>query len=131
MKRFIVFIVVLAVVWAIPEARNRIGVAALPLLERLGPVGEAMANPFRRWKARNESEFFLRMMNDDHAEARALPEERSFKEWVLRRMPEETGVDPWGGDYWLRRRGTTFTVISSGPDRQPDTADDVTVTETF
>ena len=131
MKRFIVFIVVLAIVWAIPEARNRIGVAALPLLERLGPVGERVANPFRKWKARSESEFYLRMINDDHAEARPLPEERQFKEWVLRRMPEETGVDPWGSDYWLRRRGTMFTVGSSGPDGQRDTADDVAVTETF
>ncbi|HSJ33274.1 MAG TPA: hypothetical protein VK933_17670 [Longimicrobiales bacterium] len=131
MKRFIVFIVLLAVVWAIPEARNRIGVAALPLLERLGPVGERAANPFRRWKARNEAEFFLRIISDDRAEVRPLPEERLFKDWVLRRMPEETGVDPWGSDYWLRRRGSTFTVGSSGPDRQRDTADDVTVTETF
>lgn len=131
MKRILFLILALAIIWAIPGVRNRIGVAALPLLERLGPVGQKAADPFRRWKARNDQEFYLRMINDDHAEGRALPEERTFMDWVDRRMPQETGLDPWDREYWLRRRGMTFTVGSNGPDGERDTADDVTHSATF
>jgi hypothetical protein len=131
MKKLVTFVVVLAVIWAIPGLRNRIGVAALPLLDRLGPVGEKAADPFRGWKARNDAAFYLRIINDDRTEQRPLPDERTFTEWVRRRMPEESGVDPWDGEYWLRRRGTVFTVGSSGPDGERDTDDDVTQTATF
>jgi hypothetical protein len=115
----------------VPAARNRIGVAALPLLERMGPLGERAANPFRRWEARNEMMFFLRIMQDDRTESRALPDERGFQEWVRRRMPQETGADPWGGDYWLRRRGSEYTIGSNGPDGVRDTDDDVTHSATM
>lgn len=131
MKKIIILVVVLAIVWAIPDVRNRIGGAAVPLLDRLGPVGEAIANPFREVRARNELKFFLRILNDDRAEGRQIPDERRFTEWVDRRMPEESGIDPWGNAYWMRRRGNTFTVGSDGVDRTRDTEDDVIQTLTF
>ncbi|MBR9989573.1 MAG: hypothetical protein KFH98_07450 [Gemmatimonadetes bacterium] len=131
MKKILTLIVLLAIVWAVPALRNRIGLAAVPVLEKLGPAGEKAANPFRRWEARNELSFYLRMMNDDRTEARALPDERDFSEWVRRRMPEETGIDPWGGSYWLRRRGNEYIVGSNGPDGVRDTPDDVTQSATM
>lgn len=131
MKKIIFIIVALAVAWSIPGVRNRIGVVMLPALERLGPVGEKLANPARAFKARNDLAFFLRIMADDRTEARPLPEERTFRQWVRQRMPEEDGIDPWGNPYWLRRRGGTFTVGSDGPDGVRDTRDDETQVSAF
>jgi hypothetical protein len=131
MKKIVFLILALAIAWAIPGVRNRIGVAVLPVLERLGPVGEKLANPARAFKARNQLAFFLRIINDDRTEARALPEDRTFTQWVRGRMPQESGIDPWGNPYWLRRRGTTFMVGTDGPDGVRDTADGETQVATF
>jgi hypothetical protein len=126
MKKVIIVVLALAIIWAIPPIRNRLGLVALPLLEKLGPVGEKMANPVRGFRAKNELAFFLRILHDDHTEGRQLPDERAFLQWVRRRMPEESGIDPWGNSYWLRRSGRTYTAGSNGPDGARDTGDDLT-----
>jgi hypothetical protein len=131
MKKIIFLILALAIAWAIPGVRNRIGVAVLPVLERLGPIGERLGNPARAFKARNQLAFFLRIINDDRTEARPVPEDRTFTQWVRSRMPQENGIDPWGNPYLLRRRGNTFTVGTNGPDGVRDTADDETQVATF
>lgn len=125
MKKAVFLVLALAIIWAIPGVRQRIGVAMLPVLERLGPVGEIAANPVRAFQARNDLSFILRIMHDDRTEGRRLPDERSFMDWIDQRMPQETGIDPWGNEYWLRRQGTTYIVGSSGPDGVRDTKDDV------
>jgi hypothetical protein len=125
MKKIIFLVLALAILWAIPGVRQRIGVAMLPLLERLGPVGEKVADPVRAFKARNEMSFFLRILLDDRTEGRRLPDERSFTNWVRERMPQETGIDPWGNTYWLRRQTNAWVVGSNGPDGERDTEDDV------
>ncbi|HEX6308226.1 MAG TPA: hypothetical protein VFZ69_08570 [Longimicrobiales bacterium] len=125
MKKVIGAVLLLAIIWAIPGVRNRIGAAAVPLLDRLGPAGEAVANPFREVRARNEIKFFLRILGDDRAEGRPIPDEGTFVQWIDRRMPQETGIDPWGTEYWMKRSGNAFTVGSSGVDRKRDTDDDV------
>lgn len=131
MKKAIFLVLALAIIWAIPGVRQRIGLAMLPVLEKLGPVGDFAASPVRAFKARNELAFFLRIMQDDDAEGRALPNERTFADWIDRRMPQETGIDPWGQAYWLERRGSTFTVGSSGADAERGTDDDVTQQSTI
>lgn len=125
MKKAILLVLALALIWAIPGVRQRIGVAMLPLLERLGPVGERAADPVRALKARNQLSFFLRIIHDDHLEGRPLPDQTTFREWMNRRMPREPGIDPWGNAYWLRRSGNAFTAGSNGPDGVRDTEDDV------
>lgn len=131
MKKIIILVLALALIWAIPGMRQRIGIAALPLLERLGPVGERAANPVRGVKARNDARFFLRMLKDDRTEGRALPDGRNFEEWMRRRTPQESGIDPWGKPYWLRREGSTYIVGSDGADGVRDTEDDVTQAATI
>ena len=131
MKKLVAAVLLLAIIWAIPAVRNRLTVAILPVLEKLGPVGDRIANPARAYKARTQEAFYIRMLEDDDTEGRALPDERNFQQWVDRRMPQETGIDPWGRRYWLKRRGTTFTIGSDGPDGQRNTADDVTQVITF
>lgn len=125
MKKAIFVVLALAIIWAIPDARNRIGVALLPLLERLGPVGERAANPVRAFKARTHLSFILRIIRDDETENRQLPDARSFKQWMSQRMPQESPLDPWGNEYWLTRQGAAFTVGSNGPDAVRGTDDDV------
>jgi hypothetical protein len=132
MKKLIGFIIVLAVIWAVPGLRNRVGVLALPLLERLGPVGERVAEPVENWKAKNQVKFYLRMIRDDATEGRPLPDARGFTQWTRRRFAEETGLDPWGNAYWLTRSGArTVTVGSNGADGELGTPDDVSESATF
>lgn len=131
MKKVIFLVLALAIIWAIPGVRQRIGVAMLPVLERLGPVGEWAANPVRSFQARTDLSFFLRIMQDDDTEGRALPDDRSFQQWIDRRMPQETGLDPWGNEYWLRRNGSVYTTGSNGVDGVRDTDDDIVQRETI
>lgn len=132
MKKILALIVILAAVWAIPVARQNIGAAALPLLNKLGPVGESIANPVRNFQAKNQAAFFLRILNDDVTEGRQLPDPRRFGEWMLQRTPREEHLDPWGNPYWMRRSGrSTVTIGSNGADGVRDTDDDVTDTATF
>lgn len=131
MKKVIAVVLLLAIIWAIPGIRNRIGAAAVPLLDRIGPVGEAIANPFREVRARNDLKFYLRILADDFAEGKGVPQERDFIRWIDRRMPQETGIDPWGREYWMRRRDRTVIVGSDGVDGKRDTADDVTESVTL
>lgn len=132
MKKILVLIVILAAIWAIPAARQRVGELALPLLSKLGPVGERIANPVRSFKAKNQAAFFLRILNDDLTEGRQLPDPRRFGEWMRLRTPHEEHADPWGNPYWLKRQGrSTWIVGSNGADGLPDTADDVSDSATF
>src|SRR5690606_1857919 len=125
MKRAIFAVLALAIIWAVPGVRERIGVALLPVFERLGPVGEKVANPVRAFQARNDLTFFIRMMQEDETEGRQVPDARRFGEWIERRLPQESGVDPWGSAYWMRRRGNHVTVGSNGVDMESGTDDDI------
>lgn len=125
MKKLIFLVVALAIIWAIPGVRNRIGVALLPLLERLGPVGERVADPVRAFQVRTHLSFILRIISDDETENRQLPDASSFKQWMSQRMPQESPLDPWGSEYWLERQGRAFRVGSDGPDAVRGTDDDV------
>lgn len=125
MKKALIVVVALAIVFAIPDLRNRVGTAALPLLERLGPVGQRMADPFREVSARNEIKFFIRILTDDYADSRPIPDDQTFLQWIDRRMPQETGIDPWDNPYWMRRRDRSIIIGSSGADGVRGTDDDV------
>jgi hypothetical protein len=131
MKKILMLVIVLAIIWAVPGLRHRIGFAALPLLERLGPVGERMATPMHNMKARNQVSFYLRIMRDEQTEGRQLPDARSFTQWTARRFPSEPATDPWGNAFWLSRDGRRYTIGSNGADGQRGTADDVTESATF
>jgi hypothetical protein len=131
MQKIIAFIVILAVIWAVPPVRERIATATVPALERLGPVGDVLINPMRRMSAKNKARAITRQATIDRNEGRPAPEPQSFRSWITRRMPDETGLDPWGRPYWLDRRTGSLTVGSSGPDGIRNTADDVSHTVAF
>jgi hypothetical protein len=125
MRRFAIFVVLLAVVWAIPGFRGRVGAAVLPALEKLGPAGDVAARPLRRTVAKMRTTSIVRTIASDHNEGRGLPEERDFGRWMRTRLPDDNPLDPWGNAYWYERGRGTVTVGSSGSDGRRNTADDV------
>jgi hypothetical protein len=131
MKKILGLIVLLAVIWAVPALRERLAAASVPVLERLGPVGAVVSNPARNYAARNRVEHYTRLLAADRNLGRPLPEPTEFTAWVKRRMPDASGLDPWGNPYWLRRSVTTVTVGSDGADGTRDSDDDITSTVTL
>lgn len=132
MKKILIAIVVLALIWAIPSVRSRVATTAIPMLERLGPVGAAVLNPVRRSATHHEVVGIARVMRDDKEEGKPLPDEtQNFTDWLRRRIVHEDGKDVWGTPFWIRLTGITVQVGSSGPDRKRGTKDDVTHTTKF
>jgi hypothetical protein len=128
MKFVITIIVILALVWALPPVRERVSTRAVPMLERLGPAGGALLSPARRMAARSQATSFARTLSRDSKEGLPLPNEQGFHNWLRQRLPDETGLDPWGNPYWMQRRNVSVTVGSNGPDGRRGTSDDVTHT---
>jgi hypothetical protein len=132
MNKIIALIVVLAIIWAIPAARTQLSASALPILEKLGPRGEALIQPARREAAKKQINAILRVLASELDTGQPLPDARGFQPWMKRRIPELTGLDPWGNPYWLEtRREEPPAVGSSGPDGERDTADDIRQTARF
>jgi hypothetical protein len=125
MRRIVAAIVILALIWAVPPVRGRLSAAAVPVLEKLGPVGAVVIEPARRMAAKSKVMGILRVIASDYNEGRPLPEDANFHGWLRQRLPDETGLDPWGNAYWLSRTRGTLTVGSDGPDRRRGTGDDV------
>ena len=125
MKRILTLVLILALIWAIPPARTKVGTAAIPLLEKLGPAGAGLLNPARNMGAKSGLAAIARLLSDERQEGKPLPTPRNFQEWLARRSrSSEMGVDPWGQLYWLEVDRDRYRVGSSGADRQRGTADD-------
>jgi hypothetical protein len=132
MKKIGIVIVVIALIFAIPTVRSRVGAAALPWIERLGPAGAMLLNPMRRSATHHEVVEIARLMKADKEEGRRLPGEgENFTEWLQRRIVREDGRDVWGNPFWLRMTGLVVQVGSNGPDGKRGTSDDVTHTTKF
>ena len=131
MKKFGIFIVLLALAWAIPPARMRLTAFAAPVLHKLGPVGDKLLSPTRRYATQNEVTAIARMIANDQDEGRQLPEERTFNYWLVRRVRSEDGIDVWGNKFWMKRTQKIVTVGSNGPDGERGTKDDVSHTANF
>lgn len=125
MKKVGILIVVLAVIWAVPALRSRVGGTMLPVLEKFGPAADFIVDPIRGYSAKNKITHTLRVIESDYNRGVQPPDSRAFHEWMRRRMPGESGLDPWDNAYWMRRGQGLLTVGSSGPDGTVDTDDDV------
>lgn len=131
MKKIVGLVIILAFIWAVPSLRGRVSAAALPVIEKLGPVGEFMINPLRRHAAKSGATHLHRVLSNDRDLGRQLPDERDFHEWVRRRIPGDDGLDPWGNPYWVSRSVGSMSVGSSGADGRRGTDDDVVHTAPF
>ncbi len=90
-------------------------------------VVEPATHPWHRWMTGQE---LSRIVTDLEAHERSegtlptRPDE--FQDWLEERYPQESSrVDGWGNAYHLEVAGSTFQVISPGPDGELGTEDDL------
>jgi hypothetical protein len=125
-KKLLVVAVLLGFAWSLPPSRRWITNALAPALVKLGPVGERLVEPTRRYDARNEVDFIVDIMEMNRTEGRAMPTARTFEKWLQQKVTtRRNGIDPWGKSYYLMRLGKTTTIGSEGPDGERSTADDI------
>lgn len=130
MKFLLILIVAIGAAFGIPSVRHRIMTPLEPVLVRVGPIGEKLATPARRWNAKNEAEVIARKVAEQKDLHRPFPTPRRFTQWIQQNMRglERKGMDPWGNPYYLERTDRTITVGSAAQDGVPGTEDDVRVT---
>lgn len=131
-KNGLIVLVLLGFAWSYPPSRRSMTNALAPALERLGPAGDWMMEPTRRYDARNEIEFIVDQIGMARTEGRPLPTARSFQQWLQQRVTTKRGgKDPWGEPYYLVVVSGTLSVGSTGPDGARNTADDLKRTVSF
>ena len=132
-KLVLVVLVVIGFLTAHAPTRTRIGAAAAPALEKLGPAGAFMLRPIHRWTAKSETDFILDQIELAKAMGRETPSDNRLQDWLkLRRVRTRAdGKDPWGAEYYVVRDRTSFTVGSPGPDGEKNTPDDIRSTGSF
>ena len=124
-KYLIIFLIVFGAVTTVPQIRSRV---MPPLARALGPTGERMMTPWKKWEAKTDVEDLARELRQENTAGRPYPAPQDFTAWAKREMRDpEAGVDPWGTRYYLKP-GRTLVVGSPGPDLKKGTADDITVT---
>lgn len=127
-KKLLVVAVLLGFAGSYPPTRAVMANAMAPALEKLGPVGQRALEPARRYDAKNEVEFIADQLNIQRTEGRAVPNPRTFQQWLKQHVTtRRDGLDPWGKPYYLARTGKTHVVGSGGRDGEPGTGDDIRV----
>jgi hypothetical protein len=132
MKKIITLIVIFAMIWAVPPARTKALTVLQPVFNRMGPVGDKLSNPMRKYSARAQIASIIRGLHAARTQGRELPDARTFVRWLRANPPSENKeLDPWGRSYSLRHQNDQYTISSAGPDGVPDNADDIKKTVTF
>jgi hypothetical protein len=116
-KKLLLFLILLlGIAMAVPSTREEIQSRAItPVMDAIG----ARLVPRRLEAMANQLDARLARADD-------LPT-ANFAGW-LRRDYTGPEVDPWGNVWYLQVARRTYTVGSMGPDAQPGTGDDITVT---
>jgi hypothetical protein len=129
-KIIIVLLVVIGIVTTVRPVRDRV---MPPIVRALGPTGEKIATPVRRWKAEHQAERLLSEMQIELTAGRQPPPAHEFSQWAKKELREpDADIDPWGGKYYLKPgRGMTISVGSPGPDLKKGTEDDIIVQKTL
>jgi hypothetical protein len=129
-KFFFIALVIVLAVTTIPAIRNRV---MPPVSRALGPTGEKIATPAKRWKAENGAKTLLRELQAEATAGRPMPAPKEFAQWAVRELRDpEAGTDPWGSPYFLKPgKGATVIVGSPGPDRKKGTEDDIELSKTL
>jgi hypothetical protein len=130
MKAILIIILLIGAAFGIPSIRNRIVGPLDPVLSKLGPAGEKIQNPARRYKASQEATAITRKLTDERSMRRPMPSPPRFPAWVQANMRslEIDGLDPWGHPYYYIQTRQEMTVGSVAQDGVRDTPDDVRVT---
>lgn len=127
MKVLLLVLLLLGAAFTVPAIRNRLAGPLDPVLARLGPVGEKVRNPVRRFNAFNEIQAIIGRLNEDKLQGRPVPPPNQFQRWIHDKMRGDIqdGRDPWGQPYYLVRSRGYATIGSAGQDMQAGTPDDI------
>lgn len=127
----VIFVVLLLFVGVLltPALRRpiepQLDAARLFLGERLeGPLSPVL-NPFRRLEARSEIGKTITELVQDRNRGYPPPEPVEFTSYIVRKVRDADGIDPWGSAYLIVLKQDSVAVVSPGPDRAMDTDDDV------
>ena len=132
MKKVLAFLLVLAVIWAIPPVRAALMEKLHPVFAKLGPVGEKAATPMRRYTARTQINAVLTNLKQRSEEGRQVPTVQEFPRFLRDHPPsDKRDLDPWGTAYFMSKTGRTITIGSAGPDGVRGNADDITKSATL
>jgi hypothetical protein len=131
-KTLFILVVLMGFAWGYPPTRARMVLGLQPVLERLGPVGDAIVTPVERYSARQEVAFIVEQIRMHKNEGRELPDEKTFQRWIDKRLSTKNrGRDPWNQPYYLLKVSGQVTVGSVGEDGARGTADDIRKTVPF
>lgn len=87
---------------------------------------EPAITPPLRWHTHNEMQRVVRLLKFHEEEHFGrLPESGHFQDWLASTLDFGGATDPWGGQYVLYEKSDSFAVVSFGPDRLPNTDDDL------
>lgn len=129
-KRMLLGLVVLVLlVLTIPPLRQRAqpafdGLDGLVAWSVEGPLSPAV-NPYRKLKAQGAIGKVTREMIRDRNSGFVRPLDDEFQAYMVRKLEEEDGIDPWGVPYAMRPTRDSVAVVSAGPDREFGTDDDI------
>lgn len=122
-KIIIVLAVIFGAVTTIPPIRDR---ALPPLKKALGPTGEKLTLPIKKWEAKSACTNLLRELAQAYNQGKPIPSQGDFTAWAARATNDKQGgIDPWGKRYYMIRLRGLMKVGSPGPDGIRETGDDI------
>lgn len=96
-----------------------------PARETLQPHVQFAFDPVYEWNTRNTVSELTGLVRHQQTLGRTMPRPDDFSEFVEREKGKGAAADPWGTPYYLLVTRRTYQVGSAGPDRLPETADDL------
>jgi hypothetical protein len=91
-------------------------------MEVLGPV----IHPVLTWQTKGEMDRIARELETLNRQGSNIPTPgASFQNWMERRFMGGANKDAWGVNYSVKVWRDSVGIVSNGPDREVDTADDL------
>ncbi|HEX7051476.1 MAG TPA: hypothetical protein VF188_14820 [Longimicrobiales bacterium] len=131
MKRLVLFLlVIIGASFSIPSLRERIAPRVQPLWASVrgtaAPKVRDALGPVYRWIAVREVRTIVEDLERYEAAGQRLPRPNGFEKFLDNRSYSLIdGRDPWGTPYMMLLRRDSIIVLSSGPDLESGTADDI------
>jgi hypothetical protein len=92
------------------------------VVDTLGPV----LNPVLTWQTKGEMDRIGRELESLSRQGDDLPTSvDSFQNWMAKNFLGGAKTDAWGTDYALRVERLSMHIVSNGPDKEINTADDI------
>ena len=94
--------------------------------KRAQPYASFALDPAYEWLTRSRVGEIARALNAEKSRGNDLPSSAKLPEFLTRHFGGgDAAVDAWGTGYFYTRDTWTLRVASAGPDRAPNTDDDI------